>query len=48
MVEVASQFLYDTDRPTFLKRELLGFGVNGYQYVRVHDHASVLMLIHAF
>ena len=25
------EFVYDADRPAFLKREQMGFGVNGYQ-----------------
>jgi hypothetical protein len=25
------EFVYDIDGPAFLKKELMGFGVNGYQ-----------------
>ena len=33
------EFVNDADRPAFLERELMGLGMDGYQYVRVHDHA---------
>ena len=28
------EFMIDTDRPVFLKRELMGLAVDGYQQVR--------------
>ena len=42
------EYVYDADRPGFLKRELMGFGVDGYQNVRVHDCTNGLVTIHIF
>ena len=42
------EIVYDTDKPTFLKRELVGFGMDGYLWARVHDRTSGLMPIHMF
>ena len=37
-----------TDKPAFLERELMGLGVDGYRYVRVHNHASGPVPIYMF
>ena len=39
------EFVYDMDEIGFLKMELVGFGVDSYWYVRVHDHTSGPVLI---
>ena len=41
-------FVNDTDGPPFLERELVGLGVDGYWYVRVHDHANGTVPIYTF
>ena len=42
------EFVNDTDEPAFLERELMGLGVDGYLYVRVHNHESGLVPIYTF
>ena len=41
------KFVNNTDRPAFLERELMGFGVDGYLLVRVDDHTSGPVPIYA-
>ena len=38
----------DTDGSAFLERELVGLGVDGYRWVRVHDCASGMVPIYTF
>ena len=42
------KFVYDTDGPAFLERELVGLGVDGYRYVRVRNRASETVPINTF
>ena len=49
MVETGiREFMYDTDGTTFLKRGLVGFGVDRYWQVRVHDRTNGLVANHMF
>jgi hypothetical protein len=34
------EFVYDVDRPAFLKKEMMGFDVDVYQQIRIHDRTS--------
>ena len=40
------QFVYDTNRPAFPERDLLGLGVNGNWQVWVQYHGGEVMSIH--
>ena len=42
------EFVNDTDGPAFLEMELVGLGVDGYQWVRVHDRACGTVPIYTF
>jgi hypothetical protein len=42
------EFMYDADGPAFLKRELVGFGMDKYWNFRVYDYAHGLVPIYAF
>jgi len=42
------EFMNNADGPTFLERELVGLGVDGYRQVRVRDRASGPVPIHTF
>ena len=42
------EFVCDANGPTFLKRELIRFGVNRFWYIRVHNHTTRPVRIHTF
>ena len=42
------EFVYDMDGPAFLKRELMGFDMYEYRYIRIHDYTNGQVPIHIF
>ena len=40
------QFVYDTNRPAFLERDLVGFGVNGNLQIWVRYSGGEVVFIH--
>jgi hypothetical protein len=47
-VDMDRVFVYDVDKPAFLKRKLVEFGVDKYQYGRVQNSTSGPVPIHMF